>query len=57
VPRGVVEAVGAAAGVLSGDEGQNWLPSSTTAISPRTERMMTCVRFSIPSFTQAPDRR
>src|ERR1700692_4942703 len=27
VPRGVVEAVSAAAGVLSGDEGQNWLPS------------------------------
>jgi hypothetical protein len=55
--RGGAETAGVAAGAASGDEGQNWLPSNISATAPNTDRTITCVRFSVPNFTQAPIRR
>ena len=55
--RVAVEVGCAATGTAAGDEGQNSRPSIKSAIMPNTASQMTCFRFSIPSFTQAPDRR
>ena len=55
--RAAVEAVCVAAGAVAVDEGQNSRPSNISAITPNNASAMTCFRFSIPSFTQAPDRR
>ncbi len=52
-----LEVAGAATGAASGDDGQSARPIIASAITPNTARTMTCFRFSIPSFTQAPDRR
>ena len=40
-----------------GSEGQNVCTSSSNASPPSTARMMSCFRFSAPSFTYTPERR
>ena len=39
------------------DEGMNQYPMINSATTPNTAAAIVCFRFSIPSFTQAPDRR
>ena len=46
-----------AAGEVAVDDGQYSYPNARIAIPPSTARVMTCFRFSVPSFTYAPDRR
>src|SRR5208337_2057437 len=50
-------AVGASEGDAVGDEVQNKRPSISSATPPNTASRITCFRFSIPSFTYAPDRK
>jgi hypothetical protein len=55
--RGALDVVGATDAVVDGSDGQNARSNSKSASPPSAARAATCVRFSVPSFIYAPDRR